>query len=184
MSMTKRDICDSANGNLLYSSIENSTILHFKASNVDLEASNFFTVDRNMSTAAVFVLTNSKAMITHSEFKGLHVEGPADDSVAVLNAANSEIQIQSSSFLWNSARYGTISTLRSNISVFDSHFEGNQALQGGALNIQDHSYLRLRNCSFYNNIATGVYNVKSPFTNGAGNDFMDMFPNLVKAIFS
>ncbi len=26
--------------------------------------------------------------------------------------------------------------------------------------------------------------VKSPFTNGASNDFMDMFPNLVKAIFS
>ena len=26
--------------------------------------------------------------------------------------------------------------------------------------------------------------IKSPFTNGAGNDFMDMFPNLVKAIFS
>ena len=160
MSMMKTsDTSYSANGNLLHSSIENSTILHFKASNVDLEASNFFTVDRNMSTAAVFVLTNSKAMITHSEFKGLHVEGPADDSVAVLNAANSEIQIQSSSFLWNSARYGSIATLRSNISVIDSHFEGNQASQGCALNIQDHSYLMLGNCSFYNNFATGLDNV-------------------------
>ncbi len=151
MNLTMKNTNDrlSTFGDLPRSSIENSSILHFKALGIYLEASNISLINTSMLTSAVLYLTDSKALISHSEFKNSKVEGVTESSFVVLN--NSRVQIQDSSFVLNSVAYAIITALQSNISIIGSNFEGNKAPHGGTITVHTHSELVLNSCLFHNN---------------------------------
>ena len=183
LNITKSKKDSKCDYNFLSSFIYNSTIQHMFGSCINMEASNIFIpviLEPKPSKAAVFNLYNSVAVIAESKFQGIHVEGKREDSVAVLYAKNSQLNLHRSTFLSNSAYSTTIdlsySTIvvsmcifhqnqggwggavvvdHSNVSLIKSHFELNEGYQGGAINVQKSSILTVDNCTFHGNKAIG-----------------------------
>ncbi len=132
--------------------IVNSTILHLIGSNVTVNISNVFIIGQRKSNSAMFILYSSKVVIENSWFQEIHVKGDSDEDSAIVYARNSQIDIKASTFVSNSAFWSNIYGIGSTISVVNSHFEGNQALQGGSLNVQYGSLLIVSGCKFLSNM--------------------------------
>ncbi len=138
---------------LLSAHMRNSTIKQLTGNYIDLKVSDVTLVDRIQNSNAIFALNHSKAVFVVSEFRGISMGENYTGNATILFTENSQVQMKYTSISLGYANKSSVFAMKSNISIIACDFEGNQASEGGCINIVNTSTLDIRNCSFRNHYA-------------------------------
>ena len=101
----------------------------------------------------IYVATQSQLLVTNCTFEDNSAQSWGGAIVTVFNAT---LRVQETTFVGNKAPdAGAIfAALNTTLHIGETTFVGNKASDdGGAINIQEHSYLRMKHCLFDNNMS-------------------------------
>ena len=102
---------------------------------------------------AIFVVMQSELLVTNCSFEDNSAQSWGG---AILTAYNTTVHVQKTTFFGNKAQYaGAIDAgLNATLHIEETTFEGNKVpCDGGAINIEQHAYLRMKDCLLDNNIS-------------------------------
>ncbi len=109
--------------------------------------------ENDIDTAVIFdVQERSRITIQECLFENIQVDMSYDVSAAVY-AENSQMEIYHSNLSFNTAQWGVIMGVASNLTVNESVFSSNIGDQGASFNVQQNSNLKVGNSTFTDNKA-------------------------------